>query len=96
MPRLSPTKIRTIEAIRENGGEAHPEFGGWWRASPDGPRLVIPTDDWRGSDVVGTSTIFALLDRGLLTKIDGLGNRVHPAFRLTAAAAAVELTSARE
>jgi len=42
--KLSVTMTRTIDAIRAGGGEAHPERGGWWRSSPTGQRLQIPTD----------------------------------------------------
>lgn len=85
MTGLSVTMRRTLEAIQTAGGEAHPEIGGWWRTAPHGPRLKIQTDDWRGTAVVGTATMMALAGRGLLTKIDGAGNRNHSAYQLTAA-----------
>ena len=84
----------TLVAIRAGGGTAHPEMGGWWRTapSPAGTRLTAVHQNGitRGdTGSVGTQTIYSLRDRGLLEAVEGTGNRVHPAYRLTAAGASL-------
>lgn len=86
--KLSKTMISAIAAIRAAGGTAYPEIGGWWRSAPApaGERLTVPSVSNPGTaDSIGTQTIYSLLSRGLLEKVEGSGNRVHPAYRLTAA-----------
>lgn len=83
---LSAVMQRSLQAIRDAGGVAHPEQGGWWRGSPDGPRLEIESEDRRGRVTIQTNTIYALFRRGMLEPVEGTGNRTHRAFRLTPSA----------
>jgi len=89
--KLSRTMLLAVEAIRAAGGEAHPEKGGWWRNAPEpaGERISVPSRlDPGRNDTIGTLTIRALADRGLLEPI-GQGNRIHSAYRLTQAASSI-------
>jgi hypothetical protein len=86
--KLSETMISAMAAISAAGGIAHPEIGGWWRSAPapDGERLTVPNVSNPGEKTsLVTQTIYSLRDRGLLEKVDGTGNRVHQAYRLTEA-----------
>lgn len=67
--KLSRTMMLSLSAIRCHGGSALAEGGGWWMGS-DGERLRIEPlpNDWRNIVEVGTSTIYALEDRGLLCR----------------------------
>lgn len=87
--KLSPTMLTAIKTIRAAGGEAHPERGGWWRSAPvpGGHRISWPSANYPGQqDMLVTQTIHSLIKRGLLIKIEGHGNGIHSAYRLTAAA----------
>jgi hypothetical protein len=90
--KLSKTMLLAVEAIRAAGGEAHPEKGGWWRnaPAPAGERIGVPSRlDPGRNDTIGTLTIHALADRGLLEPMEGRGNRIHSAYRLTQAASSI-------
>jgi len=66
--------------------------GGALRLRQPGTRLTAVHQNGitRGdTGSVGTQTIYSLRDRGLLEAVEGTGNRVHPAYRLTAAGASL-------
>lgn len=69
MGELSIVQRRALEAIARQGGSAIAEGGGWWKGD-DGNRLLIEPPDRSIKTSVGTTTIYALEDRGLL-KRDG-------------------------
>lgn len=75
--KLSEAQRKALAAINEDGGVAIAEGGGWWRGATR--RLGFPVSDWRGTDSVGTSTIYALEKRGLLERTNS--DLMHRATR---------------
>ena len=79
MLKLTATMQKALKVIAEGEGQvAVPKGGGYW-TSADGELLEFAVDDWRKTDAVGTSTIYALEERGLLLRLDD----GQPAHRLT-------------
>ena len=65
--KLSPTMQDALIAIERSGGSAIAEGGGWWKGLDDKRLEVFPRGDSLKS-TVGTNTIYALEDRGLLER----------------------------
>ena len=73
MVELSEAMKRSLICIEQTGGMAIAEGGGWW-CGANGKRLAHTPIDGAASGNVGTTTIYALQDRGLLERV-GSDNR---------------------
>lgn len=70
MVKLSETMKKALQAIDRHGGSTHRRRpGGYWVGNDQKLLRVDASDDIRGH-AVGTNTIYALVDRGLLRKAD--------------------------
>ena len=80
MVKLSSFQLKALRAIKAHGGEIVTEGGGYWKGA-DGCRLEIEPEPNSSSGIVGTRTIYALEDRGLLERTDARKLPSHRAPR---------------
>ena len=65
--KLTKVMLRSLQAIQASGGAAIAEGGGWWKGL-DGKRLSYEPPTPSVQTTVGTQTIYALADRGILQR----------------------------
>lgn len=80
MAKLSSFQRKTLEAIARHGGGVHAAGGGYWNCH-DGARLDVEPEPDSCSGIVGTQTIYALENRGLLERANVIPVPDHKAPR---------------
>lgn len=66
--KLTGFMLKALRAIADSGGVAIPEGGGYW-IGKTGSRLEVEPEPTSCSGIVGTQTIRALEDRGMLERL---------------------------
>lgn len=88
--KLSSTMQKALAEIVLQGGEVHPDGGGYWcsKPMPHGTRLLYKIDGPNGNVncMVETSTIKALITRGTLKLIAEADSIANQSYRMTAKA----------
>jgi hypothetical protein len=83
--KLSFHQRAALEAIRTAGGVARPEGGGWWKDEA-GHRLIYAAEPGSTAaalcraETVSTTTIYALVNRGLLVSASDATHRGHHTY----------------